>query len=820
MIADASLSVDGRRVITAGRNGIAFVWDIASGRQVVELREVDQGTSAVGQGELPPAKLDEGHEFLVSNAIFFPRSDPRLLTSAGDGTVRLWNYRTGGQLSSFTGTGSNAVMTLSDDGRWLLTGGRDSEAQLWDVENDQEPLATLGGHRLEVTALAISHGGELSERTILTADASGLGKLWRWSAQDERWECFRELTAHLSGEPITAAAFLPDNRRLLTASQDFAVLQWELPTGKLIENVSLAHPGGVRAMDVSSDGRRVVTVCSVPESGTNRSTSGNRYQLSLWDAPNAVQLVRQVRTAEMVTSIALSRDARSALVVEADRGASGQVFRWEFDSNRYDRLWNDRVRLGAVWTAAESREPGYVVTVGGSHARLWRDDGELAQSFSRHGPLNAAAFSPSGTLAVTADIYGTVKIWNVDQLNSSASVAWTKPTAHGKARSPHAVNSAVFGPRPIDGDRVLLTAGDDNTARLWRIGDDGLAQLSTLSDHAGAVQQAVFSRDGKRIATASSDGTVMIWDASNPEMVTRERVLRSGGAGSLGLTCIRFSPDGKRVVIGSEDNMAEIWEVQNPLPPMLLKGHTASLTSVAFSPDGRRVVSGSSDGVARVWDASSGKSMLSLNRHKAPVTAVEFSSDGDRILTASNDTTAIIWFAYPISPTILLNEAPLVYPSEDVELGQPMPVDADLQLVDPDTPHYGGWTLSIQVQTPPADGESLSIEGSRMGIRISEHTVHYEVGGNENPIGTVQAGTGDDHLAVALTDNATLAAVEALLRSIAYTSTVPLAGDRQIQFEIVPNDEHGDEKRSNSAQRGISPAPIADMTEDEGTGET
>jgi hypothetical protein len=66
------------------------------------------------------------------------------------------------------------------------------------------------------------------------------------------------------------------------------------------------------------------------------------------------------------------------------------------------------------------------------------------------------------------------------------------------------VNSAVFSP---DGKRIL-TASSDGTAKLW---DAGGKLLADLNKHKGAVLSAVFSPDGKRILTASSDGTAKVW---------------------------------------------------------------------------------------------------------------------------------------------------------------------------------------------------------------------------------------------------------------------------------------------------------------------
>jgi WD40 repeat protein len=67
---------------------------------------------------------------------------------------------------------------------------------------------------------------------------------------------------------------------------------------------------------------------------------------------------------------------------------------------------------------------------------------------------------------------------------------------------------------------------------------------------------AAFSRDGKRVVTASSDQTARIWDARTGDEIA---VLRGHVRGVRGAV---FSPDGTRVVTASADQTARIWPVQ------------------------------------------------------------------------------------------------------------------------------------------------------------------------------------------------------------------------------------------------------------------
>jgi hypothetical protein len=66
---------------------------------------------------------------------------------------------------------------------------------------------------------------------------------------------------------------------------------------------------------------------------------------------------------------------------------------------------------------------------------------------------------------------------------------------------------------------------------------------------------------------------------------------------------VAFSPDGSRIASASEDRSVKIWDAAMGEEVLTLKGHADTIGGVAFSPDGSRIVSASSDGTVRVWDA-------------------------------------------------------------------------------------------------------------------------------------------------------------------------------------------------------------------------
>lgn len=158
-----------------------------------------------------------------------------------------------------------------------------------------------------------------------------------------------------------------------------------------------------------------------------------------------------------------------------------------------------------------------------------------------------------------------------------------------------------------------------------------------LAGHTARVWGITFSPDGTRIATASEDKTVKIWDIKSQEILHNLRGHREG------VLDVAFSPDGKRLATASQDNTVRVWDVESGQQEMILSSHEHWITSVSFSPDGRNLATTSGDTKVRVWDAESGEEMLVLSDHTDWINRVTFSSDGTRLATASRDKTVKIW---------------------------------------------------------------------------------------------------------------------------------------------------------------------------------
>ena len=260
--------------------------------------------------------------------------------------------------------------------------------------------------------------------------------------------------------------------------------------------------------------------------------------------------------------------------------------------------------------------------------RLWRaDTGTLVDRLSPPGaraPITAVSFSADGTGLVASA--------------GSRTVVWTLST-----NSPGSYGQVEARSRRSRSARTGCTSRTGTSPASRACGTSLPGRSLELHGHEGAVTGLAFSRDGKLLVTASEDGTGRIWDVNTGRSVAE---LRGQSGLLLGAT---FAPDSETVVTGGQDGTIRAWAVApDPVRAELVAPNDLTLRDVGFSPSGDLLVTAGEDETARVWDVGSGRVLHVLRHgHGADdwVESAQFSRDGRRILTAGDDGTAKVWDA-------------------------------------------------------------------------------------------------------------------------------------------------------------------------------
>jgi WD40 repeat protein/serine/threonine protein kinase len=205
---------------------------------------------------------------------------------------------------------------------------------------------------------------------------------------------------------------------------------------------------------------------------------------------------------------------------------------------------------------------------------------------------------------------------------------------HSEALTLKGHTSPVYGVAYSPDGQRLASASGDSTLKMW----DSATGKELFCKHLGGPVMAVaFSPDGQRLASGGVQCGLRIWDSASGQ----ELLSLAGHA--LEITSLAFSPDGQCLASASGDRTVKIWDSVTGQELRSLKGHARPVWCVAYSPDGQRLASASLDRTVKVWDSVTGQERFSLKGHDAEVMGVAFSPDGRRLASASADRTVKIW---------------------------------------------------------------------------------------------------------------------------------------------------------------------------------
>ena len=234
-------------------------------------------------------------------------------------------------------------------------------------------------------------------------------------------------------------------------------------------------------------------------------------------------------------------------------------------------------------------------------------------------PVTAVAFSADGKRLATSG-YHEVLIWDAStgkQLQRVTNVA-------------ERVYDIEFSP---DGATLAVAAGTPaKTGELKIFSLDGklLADLIRTDD---SVFSAVFSRDGRRLASSGADRTVRVFDTE-----TYEEQLRIEDHADWVMD-VAWAPDGKKLASASRDKTAKVFDAKTGDSLVTFNGHGQPVFGVGFLPDGSKIVTGGSDKQLRVWNVSDAKEVRKIGGFGNEVFRIDVTADGF-VYSSSADKTA------------------------------------------------------------------------------------------------------------------------------------------------------------------------------------
>ncbi len=588
--ASALMGGGGGAAITPDGNQLAFVvtdgvekhevkfWDLATGREAravnlpnkeiesIEIAFTSDGrllvsgivdkrlrlwdvSGKINERDLATTTTDRG-------VIRFSR-DGRTLALAEGFTVKLWDVATLRELPMLTAPQSGLLPSqvsifanFSEDGKKLATGGFGTPTILWETETVKQ-LVKMSGRT------------NMAYEVAFSADGTRLS-----SGGRTRWDLRTGRGMRLTSAPSDGVFGMPspDGKLLATFTMNSNVLTiLEVPSGRQLQRLAPASGGGViNRVNFSPDGTMLVTAYG-PDPQQQQTASGmspgsNENQLKIWDVKSGRELRSITLGLGGSSKAGFSSDGRTL----ATLGAMGQISLWDAESGSRirDLTSSPLANLGAL---------------------------------GNPGSMPSASISP-GTMNPGAMKSGSIAMPNMADMSAMMTNMMGAMSAGTMGQT---VTSLAFSP---DG-RTLATGGVETKSNI-----DMAAMMS------GAMNQGKRSKkqptpdpqDFMKNMKVETSGQVRLWDVASGSQVGD---LKGHGKG---VTEVAFSRDGRLLASGSTDNTIRIWDLATKRELRTLTGHTSNIESIDFSPDARLLASASDDGGTFLWDTSTGEHLATL----------------------------------------------------------------------------------------------------------------------------------------------------------------------------------------------------------------
>ncbi|MBT9314540.1 WD40 domain-containing protein [Leptothoe spongobia] len=460
--------------------------------------------------------------------------DGDLIASCGDDNhVRVWNWRTGQQLSSKALTHDDWARSLAfvPQTQYLVSSSDDQTIRIWDLTS-HELVKTLRHHTDRVRSVAVSPDG----RYMVSGSDDGNVVLWDLETKTPL------TTSLIHHSRVWSVAFYqtPNETLLVSGGDDRSVVLSRIEgEGSQIRSIKILRGFAM--------GTRSVAVLRRDAAENSDSedlivSGGNDWHVKLWQPFSG----RDTPIRDLADHTGRVRSVAAHGKWVASAGDDGTVRIWDIETSACVKVFTGHPH----WVRAVVFSPDGTLLASGADDKqifLWQlPTGTKLYKLSEHKHwIRTLAFSPDGRYLASGGDDKQIFLWNTR--NGRQQLKF-------EDRHEHRIRSVMFRPlsEAADGHQKLLLASgsDDKKIIIWDV-QTGQCLKAFDDCHRAGVKAIAFTLDGNQMASGSDDQMIYLWDTSSPNPADWEPNLLEipmPMGQPLGIQSLAFMSDGQHLV--------------------------------------------------------------------------------------------------------------------------------------------------------------------------------------------------------------------------------------------------------------------------------
>jgi len=596
----------GRKLISAGLDGRARVYDTTNGKLLYTLRQFggahsaavssDGKTLAIGSREIRLWDMAAGESLAVFGTSNLPiralafTQNGSILVSGGDNTVKIWDAASRQLLKSLPRQQLDiADLAISPDGKTLASTTGDyrqpeisGQVKLWDLDSC-ELLQTLPDYVTRYYDVKFTPDGGV----LVFSDAQNKVCFWDINGREMKLEIYCD-------HRVRCFEFIPSKNWLVTTGAPGNVSIWDVASGKRIA-LCEGHEESTYSLACSPDGTAVATggqeglvkLWATPVyRGNDQSTAARIHQ---WPEDAGSSEAQTVDVAEPPLATLTGPGSGMRYVDFTPDGSKLVVAGYGKHTDVFDvktgKLLHRLAQESNIFSGAISSD-GETLATGGHDVRLWDiKTGERFAAFGRlGGTIRALALSPDGKTLLSGHD-NQIRVWDVATTTESLSLPPERLNVYDLAVSPDGKMFAA-----ATGDyRQPTEAGE---VKLWDLESGKL--LHSVTDDSTWFYDIAFTPDSETLIVPNARGRVRLLDI---EKGTVKGDCRCGSR----VRALAILPTGNLFATSSGDGQISIWEAASGKRVAMYQGHDKATYTLASSPDGTILASGGVGQTVKLW---------------------------------------------------------------------------------------------------------------------------------------------------------------------------------------------------------------------------